>query len=70
MKCNTCRDFNYPDKKAGYLAQTGTDFEFIGPDKEPVNIDSIEKLIIVKLIPLGIQVCQTTKGLEYLLDRG
>ena len=38
-------DFNYHDKEVGYLSLSATDFEFIGPDKEPVCIDSIEKLI-------------------------
>ena len=38
-------DFNYHDKEVGYLSRSATDFEFIGPDKEPVCIDSIEKLI-------------------------
>ena len=39
------RDFNYPNKKVGYLSQASTEFEFIGPDKEPVLIDSVDKLI-------------------------
>ena len=28
-----------------YLAQAGTEFEFIGPDRKPVEIDSFEKLV-------------------------
>ena len=41
------RDFNYPNKKVGYLSQASTEFEFIGPDKEPVLIDSVDKLISI-----------------------
>ena len=29
------RDFNYPNKCTGYLAQDSTDFKFIGPDRQP-----------------------------------
>ena len=46
-ECKSYRDFNYPDKEVGYLAQADTDFKFIGPDREPVEIDSVEKLIII-----------------------
>ena len=31
-------DFNYLNKKFGYLTQVGTDFSFTGPDREPVEI--------------------------------
>ena len=41
------KDFNYPDKEVGYLAQADTGFEFIGPDREPVEIDSFEKLLTI-----------------------
>ena len=40
-------DFNYPDKRVGYLNQAVTDFSFIGPDREPVEITSIDKLLQV-----------------------
>ena len=40
-------DFNYPDKKFGYLTQAATDFLFIGPDREPVEISSIDTLLKV-----------------------
>ena len=46
-ECKSYRDFNYPDKEVGYLAQADTDFKFIGPDGEPVEIDSVEKLITI-----------------------
>ena len=39
------RDFNYSNKVTGYLAQEGTGFEFIGPDRQTVDITSIEQLI-------------------------
>ena len=38
-------DFNYPDKRMGYLNQAPTDFSFMGPDREPIQIDSIDKLL-------------------------
>ena len=40
-------DFNYPNKKFGYLAQAATDFFFVGPDREPVEISSIDTLLKV-----------------------
>ena len=39
------RDFNYSNKVTGYLAKEGTGFEFIGPDRQTVDINSIEQLI-------------------------
>ena len=47
MLPNIPRDFNYPDKNVGYLAQTNTYFCFIGPDKEPVKLNSVDKLLEV-----------------------
>ena len=41
----TCSDFNYPDKKVGFINVEATDFSFFGPDREVVKLDSIEKLI-------------------------
>ena len=41
----TCSDFNYPDKKIGFLNLEATDFSFIGPDREVVKLDSSDKLI-------------------------
>ena len=41
------RDFNYPDKRVGFLAQANIDFCFIGPDKEPVELNSVGKLLEV-----------------------
>ena len=40
-------DFNYPDKKVGYLTQVNTEFSFIGPDREPVELDSVDTLLRV-----------------------
>ena len=39
------RDVNYPDKTMGYLAQASTDFVFIGPDREPQKLDSVDTLV-------------------------
>ena len=41
------RDFHYPNKFTGYLAQEATAFEFVGPDRPPVDITSIEQLIAI-----------------------
>ena len=38
-------DFNYPDKRIGYLNQAPTDFTFIGPDRDPIEINSVDKLL-------------------------
>ena len=41
-------DFNYPNKLTGYLAQESTtEFEFIGPDRQPVVISSIDQLMAI-----------------------
>ena len=39
------RDFNYPYKSVGYLAQESTDLEFIGPDRQPVAITTLRQLL-------------------------
>ena len=39
------KDFNYSDKTMGYLAQANTDFVFIGPDKCPIQLDSVDTLL-------------------------
>ena len=44
---NLITDFNYPDKKFGYLTQAATDFSFTGPDREPVEISSIDTFLKV-----------------------
>ena len=49
-------DFNYPDKRIGYLNQAPTDFSFIGPDRELIEIDSIDKLLHVADIILDTGV--------------
>ena len=43
----TFRDYNIPDKTVGYLALEATSFEFFGPDRAPVKIDSIETCLRV-----------------------
>ena len=40
-------DFNDLDKTKGFLNHAKTTFEFIGPDKEPVKLDSIDKYLQV-----------------------
>ena len=49
-------DFNYPDKRIGYLNQAPNDFSFTGPDREPIDINSIDKLLYVADIILGTGV--------------
>ena len=39
------RDFNYPNKTVGYLAQESTDYEFIGSDRHPVAITTLPQLL-------------------------
>ena len=43
-KIRLIRDFNYPNKSTAYLAQESTNFEFIGPDRQPVAITSFDQL--------------------------
>ena len=44
---NIIRDFNIHDKTVGYLALESIDFKFIGPDRPPVNITSINTCLQV-----------------------
>ena len=41
------RDFNYPNKLSSYLTQECTEFEFIGPDRQPVAVSSNEQLTTI-----------------------
>ena len=43
----TVTDFNYPEKQICYLNLKDTDFLFIGPDRDQVDINSVDKLIEV-----------------------
>ena len=45
MDRSLVKDFNYPDKTMGYLAQGNTDFVFIGPDRQPIILDSVDTLL-------------------------
>ena len=45
--CSVIRDFNIQSKTVGYLALESTDFDFIGPDRLPVNINSINSCLQV-----------------------
>ena len=52
----TAVDFNYPDKTVGYLNQAPTDFTFIGPDRAPVEISSVDKLLQIADVILSTGV--------------
>ena len=39
------QDFNYRNKAVGNLAQKNTDFDFIGPDRQPVVISNLPQYI-------------------------
>ena len=85
IRPSQARDFNYPDKKVGYLTQVQTDFQFIGPDREPVELNSIDILLNIAniirdtgqpnykctRIPIksGLQVEAWEKYLRDYLDR-
>ena len=47
IRCDTVRDFNIHSKTVGYLALEPTEFKFIGPDRPPVNITSINTCLQV-----------------------
>ena len=56
-------DCNIPTKKVGYLAMECTDFRFVGPDRLPVNIDSVDKCIHVA------NIIKNTNLLNYRMAR-
>ena len=60
---NPMTDFNYPEKKFGYLTQAATNFSFIGPDREPVDISSIDTLLKVAdcILSTGVPNCQAAR---------
>ena len=41
------KDFLIPNKTRGFLNHQGADFEFIGPDRAPVSINSVQKCLEV-----------------------
>ena len=45
----TLSDFNYPDKKIGFMNLEATGFSFIGPDREPTKIDRLLKIVDIIL---------------------
>ena len=63
-KCNTnscsdnrtSSDFNYPDKKIGFINLEATAFSFIGPDRKSIKIDSTDKLVKIADIILSTGV--------------
>ena len=58
------KNFNYSDKTMGYLAQASTNFVFIGPDRHPIKLDSVDTLLKL-LVLLEIQVNRIIKWLEF-----
>ena len=40
-----CHDPNFPNKVRGFLNNSSADFTFIGPDRTPVHIDTVDKCI-------------------------
>ena len=52
----TCSDFNYLDKKIGFINLEATGFSFIGPDRESIKIDSIDTLVKIADIILSTGV--------------
>ena len=44
-------DINDPHKTTGYLAHDSTDFEFTGPDRFPLCLDTVDQYVaVVKII--------------------
>ena len=52
----TCTDFNYLDKKVGFINLEATEFSFIGPDRKVVKLDSIDKFLETadKILSTGV----------------
>ena len=48
--CFMIRDFNIQSKTVGYLALESIDFEFVGPDRLPVSINSIDTCLRADVI--------------------
>ena len=46
-------DFNFPYKTRGHLVHADTSFQFIGPERDLVQIDSVQKCLEVADIILG-----------------
>ena len=43
-------DTNFPDKRTGFIALQQDNFKFIGPDRQEVCIDSIDKCLNISRI--------------------
>ena len=58
----TFRDYNIPDKSVGYLALEATSFEFIGPDRAPFKIDSIDTCLRVADVILSTKKTELSRS--------
>ena len=72
MPCNSCtlgeqltllKDINDPHKTTGYLAHDETDFCFVGPDRLPQSIDTVEQFVAVA------EIIQSTNLPNYKMAR-
>ena len=55
------RDINNPHKTMGYLAHDSTDFYFVGPDRLPQSIDTVDQFVA--------KIIQTTGLPNYKMAR-
>ena len=72
LPCNSCisgeqltllRDINDPHKTTGYLAHDETTFCFVGPDRLPQSIDTVERFVAVA------EIIQSTNLPNYKMAR-
>ena len=52
------RDPMFPDKTKGFSNHIASDFEFIGPDREPVEITTVEQCISIAEVIISTGVPQ------------
>ena len=45
-----CQDTNYPHKTKGHIAVESTPFQFIGPDRAPIDCDSVDQYLDIARI--------------------
>ena len=55
----------FPDKRSGYIALQRNNFQFIGPDRDEIMIDSIEKCLEIAQIIRDICTLSHFLRLEY-----
>ena len=58
-----CQDTNYPHKTKGYIAVESTPFQFIGPDRAPIDCDCVDQYLEVARIvrQSGLPNCKQTR---------